>query len=133
MEATLSAPTPRARLAGRAVTALPALFLAFDAAIKIVQDPHAIEATTALGVPPELLAPIGALELACLALYVIPRTAPLGETLLTGFLGGPVVLHLRLGHPLPTHTLFPVYVGALCWLGLYLRDARVRALVAPTR
>ena len=133
MQATLAAPSARARVAGRLVTAVPVLFLAFDSLIKVVQEPHAVQATADLGVPPELLVPIGLLELGCLALYAIPRTAALGATLLTGFLGGAVVLHLRLGHPLPTHTLFPVYVGALCWLGLYLRDARVRALLHPAR
>jgi hypothetical protein len=65
-------------------------------------------------------------------LYVIPRTAPLGATLLTAYLGGAVATHLRLGNPLFTHTLSPVYVAILLWGGLYLRDARVRAAVGPT-
>ena len=62
--------------------------------------------------------------------YLVPRTAALGAVLLTGYLGGAICTHLRLGHPLLSHTLFPSYVAALLWLGLYLREPRVRALVA---
>lgn len=116
-------------LAGRAVTALAVLFLAFDATIKLVGERHAVEGTVALGFPADLVAAIGAIELGCLALYVVPRTAALGAVLLTGFLGGAVAIHTRLGSPLLTHTLFPVYVATLCWAGLYLRDARVRSLI----
>jgi hypothetical protein len=132
MDATLApAPSPstsRTRWAGRVLTALPTMFLAFDATIKLVGEPHAVEATARLEVPGHLLGTIGALELACLALYVIPRTAFLGALLLTGFLGGAVAAHVRLGDPLATHSLFPVYVAALCWAGLALRDSRVLAL-----
>jgi hypothetical protein len=69
----------------------------------------------------------------CLILYVIPRTAPLGAVLWTGYLGGAIATHLRLDNPLFSHTLFPIYVAALLWGGLYLRDARVRALVGAAR
>jgi hypothetical protein len=82
----------------------------------------------------DALAPaIGLLELACVALYLIPRTAVLGAILATGLLGGAVAMHLRVGDPYPSHTLFPIYVGALLWAGLFLRDARVRAFVASSR
>jgi hypothetical protein len=123
----------RSRWIGRALTALPVLFMAFDAAMKLAAIPPVIEAFLRMGLPPELAPAIGALELACLAVYVIPRTAPVGALLLTGFLGGAVALHVRLGDPLGSHTLFPVYCGALVWAGLFLRDARVRALVAANR
>ena len=72
---------------------------------------------------------VGALELACLVLYVTPRTSILGAILLTGYLGGAVATHVRVGSPLFTHVLFPIYVGALLWGGLWLREARLRALV----
>jgi hypothetical protein len=86
-----------------------------------------------LGWQPHHLPILGALSLACLALSLVPRTAVLGAVLWTGYLGGAVATHLRLDHPLASHTLFPVYVAALLWGGLYLRDARVRALVRPAR
>ena len=65
----------------------------------------------------------------CVAIYLWPRTAILGAILLTGFLGGAVATNLRVGNPLFTHILFPTYVGLMVWGGLYLRDARVRALI----
>jgi hypothetical protein len=73
---------------------------------------------------------IGLLELTCVALHLAPRTAVLGAILLTGFLGGAVATHVRVGDPLLSHVLFPTYVGALVWGGLTLRDARVRTLAA---
>jgi membrane protein DedA with SNARE-associated domain len=68
------------------------------------------------------------IEVACLILYIVPRTAVLGALLWTGYLGGAVATHVRVGHPLLSHTLFPVSVAALLWAALWLRDARVRAL-----
>lgn len=120
----------RARRIGVAVSALPSLFIAFDASIKLLQLAPVAEAFARLGLPTHLAPWVGLLELALLSLYLVPRTAVLGAVLLTGFLGGAVALHLRLGDPLVSHTLFPVYVGALFWVGLALRDARVRALLA---
>jgi hypothetical protein len=76
---------------------------------------------------------IGLLQLVCLAVYVIPRTSILGAILLTGYLGGAVATHVRVGSPLFTHILFPIYVAVLLWGGLFLRDDRVRALIAPRR
>jgi hypothetical protein len=67
----------------------------------------------------------------CLALYLVPRTAIVGAVLWTGYLGGAIATHLRVNDPLLTHTLFPTYVAALLWGGLWLRDRRVRALTAP--
>jgi len=72
---------------------------------------------------------LGVLLLACTLLYAVPRTAVLGAILLTGYLGGAVATHLRVGDPLFSHVLFGVYMGVALWLGLYLRDARLRALV----
>jgi hypothetical protein len=118
------------RWGARVLTGIPVLFLAFDAAIKLVDVPFVAEASVKLGLPPDLSVGLGILLAACLALYVIPRTAPLGAVLLTGYLGGAVLTHLRVGEPLFSHVLFPVYVGALLWAGLYLRDGRVRRLLA---
>jgi DoxX-like protein len=121
--------SPR-RWPGRVLSGVPAAFLAFDAAIKLANPAFVTEASVKAGIPPELAVGLGVLLAACLALYLIPRTAPIGAVLLTGYLGGAVLTHLRIGDPLISHTLFPIYVGALLWAGLYLRDDRVRRLVA---
>lgn len=130
-----AAPTARtgatARWAGRIITGVAVLFLAFDALSKLFPTRAAIEGTTALGFQPHHLPVIGAIALSCLVLYVIPRTAPLGAILWTGYLGGAIAAQLRLDSPLFTHVLFPIYVAALVWGGLYLRDRRVRALLRP--
>jgi hypothetical protein len=127
---TASRIAPARRWGARVLTGIPVLFLAFDAAIKLVDPPFVAEASVKLGLPANLSVGLGVLLAACLALYVIPRTAPLGAVLLTGYLGGAVLTHLRVGDPLISHTLFPIYVGALVWAGLYLRDDRVRRLLA---
>jgi hypothetical protein len=72
---------------------------------------------------------IGIIELACLVLYLVPRTSVLGGLLLTGYLGGAIATHVRISSPLFTHTLFPVYVALMIWGGLYLHEKRLRALV----
>ena len=136
MEATLESPTlplssSAARWSGRVLTGIPVAFMLFDATIKFAHIPEVAEASLKLGWPTHLNPLLGVVILGCLALYLWPRTAALGATLLTGYLGGAVAIHLRVGDPLATHTLFPVYVGALFWAGLVLRDARVRALVLP--
>ena len=128
--ASATATTASRRWPGRVLSGIPAAFLAFDVAIKLVNPPFVTEASVRIGVPPELSVVLGVVLAACLALYLIPRTAPLGAVLLTGYLGGAVLTHLRIGDPLLSHTLFPIYVGALLWAGLYLRDDRVRRLVA---
>jgi DoxX-like family len=114
---------------GRIVSALPVLFLVFDATIKLVGNPAVTQAFTQLGLPITLVTRIAALEVLCLILYVLPSTAVLGTVLLTGFLGGAVALHVRVADPLFSHVLFPVYVGVLLWGGLFLRDRRVRSLL----
>jgi hypothetical protein len=118
------------RWPGRVLTGIPAAFLVFDAAIKLAHPSFVVAASARIGVPAELSVVLGVILAACVALYLVPRTAPLGAVLLTGYLGGAVLTHLRIGDPLISHTLFPIYVGALLWAGLYLRDDRVRRLVA---
>ena len=75
---------------------------------------------------------LGVLQLLCLGLYLLPQTSVLGAVLWTGYLGGAVATHVRLGNPLFSHSLFPVYVGGLLWLGLWLRDVRVRQVLPLT-
>ncbi len=114
---------------GVALSALPLLFLAFDGAMKLANPSFVVESSIRLGLPPHVAPGLGALELALVVLYLLPRTAVLGAVLWTGYLGGAVAMHLRLSDPLFSHTLFPVYVAAPLWAGLVLRDARLRALV----
>ena len=130
MQSRTSEPVSRKRLwTGRILSSLAALFLLFDSVIKLTPIAPVREAFERLGYPLSLAVGIGLLELACLALYVIPRTSVLGAILLTGFLGGATATHVRVGDPLASHVLFPTYVGVLVWGGLFLRDARLRALV----
>ena len=114
---------------GTALTALTALFLAFDAGIKVMKLTPAMEATTELGYPAEAVFWIGLIELVCLLLSLVPRTAVSGALLFTGYLGGAIATHVRVGNPLLSHTLFPVYVAAVMWGGLYLRESRLGALI----
>lgn len=114
---------------GRVLSGAAIAFLVFDAAIKLVPLQVVIETTAALGFPPELARTLGVLTLACAALYAWPRTAVLGAILLTGYLGGAIAIHLRIGNPLFSHTLFGVYLGLMAWAGLYLRDPRLQALI----
>ena len=126
--------TDRARLAGRIITGLVILFLTFDVAVKFVVSKEALEGTARLGWQPHHLPVIGTIAAVCLLLYVVPRTAPIGAVLWTGYLGGAIATHVRVDNPLFSHTLFPVYVAAFIWGALYLRgDERVRALVRTAR
>jgi hypothetical protein len=127
------APSSRARLAGRILTGLAIAFLTFDAVIKLIGVKEAVQGTVELGYQPHHLPIIGMIALGCLILYVIPRTAPLGAILWTGYFGGAIATNLRLDLPLFSHTLFPIYIAALVWGGLYLRDERVRNLLRPAR
>ncbi|HKS21865.1 MAG TPA: DoxX family protein [Thermoanaerobaculia bacterium] len=114
---------------GRVLSGVAVLFLAMDATMKVLQVPAAVEGTMKLGYPAGVLLPLGIVQLVCLAAYVIPRTRILGAILWTGYLGGAVATHVRVGDPLFSHILFPVYVAALLWGGLALRDARLRAIL----
>jgi hypothetical protein len=113
------------------VGGLGVLFLIFDASLKVFGVGAAVQGTESLGYPVSLVAPIGWIEVALLVVYLVPRTAPLGAILWTGYLGGAMATHVRLLNPLFSHILFPVYIAALLWTALYLRDRRVRALLAP--
>ncbi len=104
------------------------LFLVADAMAKVLVAGPVLESMAGLGYPLATVRGIGILLVACVALYVVRRTSVLGAVLLTGYLGGAVATHVRVENPLFSQTLFPVYLGALLWAGLYLRDARLRAL-----
>ena len=131
--AAVATESSRARWAGRVLSGIAVLFLTFDAAVKIAGVKEAVESTVQLGWAPHLLPTIAAIQGALLFLYLVPRTAVLGAVLWTGYLGGAVASQLRVENPLFSHVLFPVYVAALLWGGLYLRDARLRAALGAAR
>lgn len=114
---------------GRVLSALAVLLLAFDSLGKLLEVAPVIEGSTALGYPASLVFSLGVILLLCVVAYAIPSTSVLGAVLLTGYLGGAIATHVRVENPLFTHTLFPVYVAAFVWGGLFLREARLRALL----
>src|ERR1700674_2238605 len=109
--------------AGRIVSALPALFLLVDGVMKLFKPAVVVQATVQLGYSETVIVPLGIVLTACTVLYLIPRTAMLGAILLTGYLGGAVATHVRVGEG-PFPVLFPIMVGVLVWGGLWLRDDR---------
>ncbi|HXN33696.1 MAG TPA: DoxX family protein [Polyangiaceae bacterium] len=124
-----AAPSPKKSVlwTGRVLSALPVLAMVASASMKLMHAPQFVEQWVGkLGYQESALTGIGLLELACVILYVIPRTAVLGAVALTGYLGGAVATHVRIGDP---GLAAPVVLGILAWAGLYLRDERVRALL----
>jgi hypothetical protein len=127
---SVAASTSRSRLwAARILTAIPVLFLLFDGVTKLMMIKPVTDGMAQLGYPVSTAFGIGVILLVCLALYAIPQTAVLGAVLLTGYLGGAIASNVRVGNPLFSYTLFPVYVAVLLCGGLYLREPRLRALI----
>lgn len=114
---------------GRILSGVAVAFLAFDAVIKVLKLPPAVEGTVQLGYPASVVFGIGVIQIVCLIVYLVPRTSVLGAILWTGYLGGAIATHVRVESPLLTHTLFPIYVAALLWAGVWLREPRLRALL----
>lgn len=113
---------------GRILSLLVILALAFDGVTKVMKVASVMKALASLGYPKDLAVVIGTILLICTAIYAIPQTSVLGAIVLTGFLGGAFEVHLRAGDP-ALECAFPLILGVLIWLGLYLRDARLRALI----
>lgn len=125
-----TASTSKAMLwTGRVLSALPVLMLLMSAVMKFMKPPALAEGFAHLGYDPKLALGLGILELTCTLFYVIPRTTVLGAILLTGYVGGAIATHLRVGDSV----IAPAILGVLIWGGLYLRDARVRALIPLRR
>ena len=120
-----------ALLTGRVLSGLVIVFLLFDGAIKLVPWPIVTETMDRIGYgSSETLArTLGVITVACTVLYAIPPTSILGAILLTGYLGGAVASHLRIGSPLFTHTLFGLYLGLMLWGGLWLRERNLQSLI----
>lgn len=122
--------TPAKIWVGRVLSALPVLMMAFSASMKLTHAPKIVEMwTSKFGWPESSMASIAIVELTCAALYAFPRTAVLGAILLTGYLGGATATHVRIGD----NFIPPVVLGICAWLGLYLRDARLQALLPLRR
>lgn len=111
---------------GRVLTALPVLMMTFSGAMKLSHAPGFVAMwTEKLGYPEKTLTAVGILELLCVAIYLVPRSAVLGAVLLSAYLGGAVASHVRVGDPV----FIPIVLGIFVWGGLWLRDERVRALL----
>jgi hypothetical protein len=129
MESNTQTPVSDGRLwGGRIMSWLPALFLLIDGVMKLFKPVVVVEATVKLGYPENTILPIGIVLTVCTILYLIPRTAVLGAILLTGYLGGAVATHVRVGEGL-FPVSFPIIFGVLLWGGLYLRNNRLRSLI----
>ena len=129
---TAAVPTKGQSIAGHILSGLLILFLLFDAGLKLASPATAIKySPPGLGWPLDVatMTMLGLLLLVPTLLYIWPRTAVLGAILITGYLGGAIGTHVRIGSPLFSHSLFGVYLGVMLWGGLWLRDPRVRALI----
>lgn len=122
-------PSRKLYIAGLTLTSLVALFLLFDTAGKLAKVAAVVKGTAELCYSESIIIPLGIILFACTLLYLFPHTAVLGAILLTGYLGGAVATHARISNPLFSHTLFPVYIGLLVWLSIYLRDRRLREIL----
>jgi DoxX-like family len=115
--------------AGHILSILSILFFLMDAVMKLLKPAFVVDATVKLGYQEDVIQGLGIALLICTILYAIPVTSVLGAILLTGYLGGAVASNLRVGSPLFSNVLFPVYFALMLWAGLYLRDKRLRALI----
>ena len=127
----LTTTSKSSRWAGLIVSGLPALFLLVDGVAKLVKPGPVVAETVRLGYSESTIIPLGIVLIACTILYLIPTTSVLGAILITGYLGGAVATHVRLFEGV-FPIIFPVVIGALIWLGLYLRDSQLRAFI-PVR
>lgn len=112
--------------AGCVLSALPVLMMTFSAVMKFIRHPSVIKGMAQFGYPEKLIVPVGMLEIACVIVYLIPRTSTLGAILVAAYLGGATATMVRLGNPT---SFLPVLLGVCAWLGLYLRESRLRPLV----
>ena len=114
---------------GIGLSAIAVLFLIFDATGKLLKVAPVVAGTAELGYPEGVIRALGVILSLCVVTYLVPRLAIVGAVLLTGYLGGAIATHVRVGSPLLTHILFPVYVAAFVWGGLFIRDPRLRYLL----
>ena len=110
---------------GRVISILVSLVFLFSATFKFIDGPQVKEGFEHLGLPERMMLPLGILELACVIVYLIPATSILGAILLTGYIGGAILTHWRIGEPVYTQ----IILGILVWLGLWLREGRLKPLI----
>jgi hypothetical protein len=128
--ATTAAPVSKAAFwTGWVISILPALVLIMSSAGKFSTSDEISKGFEHLGWRLDLAFALGIIEIVCTIVYLLPPTAVLGAILLTGYLGGAVATHMRVGDPFVPNFLLPILLGVFIWGGLYLRDARVRELV----
>jgi hypothetical protein len=113
---------------GRVISALLSLLFALSAGMKLKGGTEVLQGMAHLGLPESLMVPLGILEISCVAIYLIPATSVLGAILLTGYIGGAILAHLRIGEPI----FMQITLGVCVWLGLYLRENRLKELI-PVR
>ena len=118
---------------GRILSGIAILFLLFDATIHLLRPEPVVKGFAQLGYPLSVAVPLAIIEFICVALYLIPRTSIFGAILLTGYLGGAIAAQLRVGAPMFSTLLFPIYVALFLWGGLYLRDPVVRSIIPARR
>ena len=110
---------------GRGISWLLCLAFGLSAFMKLRGGAEVMQGMAYLGLPESLTMPLALLEISCVLVYLIPATSVLGAILLTGYMGGAICTHLRVGDPI----FIQIALGVLVWLGLYLRDIRLRALI----
>lgn len=110
---------------GRVISGLASLLFLFSAALKLKGGPDLAKGLAHLGLPDSMILPLAVLEISCVVVYLIPATAVLGAILLTGYLGGAICTHWRVGDPIYIH----IVLGLFIWLGLYVRESRLKELV----
>jgi hypothetical protein len=125
-QGTMAAVSTKRNWAGIVISAIPVLMMVFSALMKLTKNPQAITGFEHFGYSARVIVPLGIIELTCAVLYAIPRTAVLGAILVTGYLGGAIATQVRIGDPL---FVMPLILGILAWLGLYVREPRLRPLV----
>ena len=118
-------PAARTRWTGRAISVLVSLVFLMSAVMKLLGGAGLEQGMAHLGIPLSLAVPLGMLEIACVVVYLVPATAVVGAILLTGYIGGAICTHLRVGDPF----FVQIALGVLVWLGLYLRESRLRPLI----
>ena len=110
---------------GTIISSLVSLIFIMSASMKLTKNPEAVKGMDHLGIPAHLLSSLGILEASCLAIYLIPKTSTLGAILLTGYLGGAILTHLRIGEPI----VLQIAIGVAVWAGLFLREPRLRHIL----
>ena len=114
---------------GRALSILVSLLFAFSATLKLIGSPEVVKGMEHLQLPQSLMRPLGVLELSCAVVYLIPQASVLGAILLTGYIGGAMLTHLRIGEPIYLH----IVIGIVAWLALYFRRPQLHAVLWPGR